>query len=180
MKTFGRIIPVVLMCVCLYLKASAQVLPVDEETKKITYKEVITQEGTAAKMYNQGIEWVNSFYTNPSEVTRVRDSDNGKIDIRHRIKVWNLDKDGNTSTEGGLIDYTMILEFKEGRYRFTITDFNVRKVSKFPLERWMDKNDPEYFAACDNYLVQVNEEVNKIIKSLKEGMKPKVVKPDNW
>jgi|WetSurMetagenome_2_1015567.scaffolds.fasta_scaffold187270_2 hypothetical protein len=180
MKTTYRILILVSLCFLAFTKGIAQVIPVDEDTKQVTYKEVITQEGTAAKMYNQGIEWVNSFYPNPSDVTRVRDPDNGKIEIRHRILVFNLDKDGNKTTQANIVEYVMILEFKEGRYRYTITDFNVKKTSKFPMERWMDKTDPEYVPVCDIYLKQVDEEVLKIIKSLKEGMKPKVIKPDNW
>jgi hypothetical protein len=180
MKTLSRILIVVSIFFLFFARINAQVIPVDEDTKLVTYKEVVTQEGTAPKMYNQGIEWVNSFYPNPSDVTRVRDPDNGKIEIRHRILVFNLDKDGNKTTQANIVEYTMKLEFKEGRYRYTITDFNVKKVSKFPMERWMDKTDPEYVPVCDIYLKQVDEEILKVIKSLKEGMKPKVIKTDNW
>jgi hypothetical protein len=161
-------------------KGFCQVIPVDEDTKKIVYKEVVTQEGKPAEMYNHAIEWINSFYPNPNDVTRIRDAENARIEIKHRIKVWNLDKDGNKLNEAGLVEYEMSLEFKEGRYRYTITNFNVKKTSKFPLERWMDKTDPEYVPACDSYVKQVDDEVRNIIKSLKTGMKPKANKNDNW
>jgi hypothetical protein len=161
-------------------KAISQVIPVDEDTKKITYKEVVTQEGTPSVMYNHAIEWINSFYPNPADVTRIRDANNAKIEIKHRIKVWNLDKDGNKISDGGVVEYEMSLEFKEGRYRYIITNFNVLKISKYPLERWMDKKDPGYIPACDSYMKQVDDEVKNIIASLKKGMKPKVVKDDNW
>ena len=157
----------------------AQVVPVDEDTKLITYKEVVQQEGAAAKHYNQCISWINSFYENPFDATRVRDADNGKIEIRHRFKVFDTDKDGQ-KTEAALIDYTLTLEFKENRYRYIFSDFNVRKTSKFPLERWLNKEDPQYVPACEGYLQQVDESVKAIIKSLKAGMVPKTVKPDEW
>lgn len=159
--------------------AYAQV-PVDETTKKITYQEVVTQEGTPAKMYNQCIEWVNSQYLNAAEVTRVRDPENGRIGIRHRFKVYNVDKNGNKTTEAGVVQYDLNIEFKEGRYRYTFTDFTLMASSKFPLERWLDKKDPSYIPAWDLYIQQVDANVKDIIKSLKDGMKPKVIKQDNW
>lgn len=166
---------------CFYLSfsASAQVVPVDEDTKKITYKEVVQQEGEASKLYNQGISWINSYYPNPTDVTRIRDVENGKIEIKHRFKIFDTDKKG-VKTEAGVINYTMTLEFKEGRYRYTITDFGLAALSKFPLEKWLDKNDPSYKPECEGYLEQVNTQVNELIKNMKTGMVPKVIKPDEW
>lgn len=181
MKTFAKIFLTAIFMVTIIRFADAQFLPVDETTKKVTYQEVVPIEGsTPTKLYNLAIEWINSFYNNPSDATRVRDPDNGRIEVKHRIKVFNLDKNGNKTTESEVVSYEMTLEFKDGRYRYTITNFNVERTSRFPLERWLDKNDPQYSAVCDVYLQQLNEEINKLIKSMKEGIKPKVIKEDNW
>lgn len=162
------------------LRAVCQdIVPVDADTKKITYKEVVQQEGTPQKLYIQAIAWINGFYENPTDATRIRDVENAKIEIRHRIKLTSTDKKGVT-TDAGVVNYVMTLEFKENRYRYIITDFTLAAVSKFPLERWLDKKDPQYSPACDEYLRQVNQAVQDIIKSLKTGMVPKVVKPDEW
>jgi hypothetical protein len=161
-------------------RIAGQALPIDADTKKITYREIVNQDGSPKNLFNRAILWINAFYINPSDVLRSRDTVNYKIEIKHRIDVWNVDKDSNRTTKAEIVEYSLALEFKEGRYRFTITDFSVKKTSKFPLERWMNKNDQEYSAVCDIYLKQVNEEINKIIKSLKEGMKPKAVKNSNW
>jgi hypothetical protein len=179
MKTISKFLLMAVLCLFSVGLLRAQV-PVDEDTKKVTYKEVVTQEGAPNATYNRAIEWINSFYANPSEATRVRDPDNGKIEVKHRIKVCNVDKNGNKTIECEVVDYELALEFKEGRYRYTFTNFNVQKTSKFPLERWLDKNDPAYTAVCDIYIKQLDEEVNKVIKSMKDGLKPKVIKDDNW
>lgn len=169
------------ICLMVFIPVAYSQIPVDETTKKITYKEVVTVEGgIPSKMYNQCIEWVNSQYVNAADATRVRDPESGIIEIRHRIKVYNVDKDGNKTTDAGIVQYDLKLEFKDGRYRYTFTSFNVLTVSRFPLERWLDKNDPAYTPACDLYIQQVDKAVREIIASLKEGMKPKVVKEDNW
>lgn len=178
MKTTVKILTF-LMIIAYVVKANAQV-PVDEDTKKITYKDVITQDGTPEKLYNQGISWVNTFYKNPSEATRVRDADNHKIEIRHRFQIWNKDKDGNKVSDAGIIEYELTIEFKDGRYRYTMTEFILKQTSKFPIERWLDKNDPQYKPECDDYLKQIDIEANAIIKSLIQGMKIKEIKEDNW
>lgn len=154
-------------------------VPVDEDTKLITYKEVVQQEGGIDKLYKTAIAWVNANYKNPNEVTSIREPENGKLVLNHRFKISNVDKKG-LKTDAGVINYTLKLEFKPGKYRYIFTDFTVQAVSKFPLERWLDKNDPQYTPACDVWLYQVDTTVNGIIKSLKKGMVPKVDKPDEW
>lgn len=155
----------------------SDIVPVDEDTKLVTYKEVVAQEGEISTLYNRAIAWVNANYHNPTEVTRIRDAENGKLEIRHRIKLYNLGKD-DVKTDAYTINYTMKLEFKFGRYRYTITDFNIQATSKQPIEQWLDKEKPT--SGYDFYLRQLNDEVNKIIESLKKGMEPPVVKKDEW
>lgn len=154
-------------------------VPVDEDTKLITYKEVVQQEGDKDKLYKTAISWVNANYKNPNEVTSIREPENGKLVLNHRFKIINVDKKG-LKTDAGVINYTLKLEFKPGKYRYVFTDFTLQATSKFPLERWLDKNDPQYTPACDVWLYQVDTTVNGIIKSLKKGMVPKVVKTDEW
>jgi len=74
------------------LFAQSANIPVDEDTKLITYKEVIQQPGDADKLYLTAISWVNSFYNNPNEVTTTRDRENGKLVLDHRFKIFNIDK----------------------------------------------------------------------------------------
>jgi hypothetical protein len=181
MKKISFVLTSFLLMFCLVRTGFAQlaIVPVDEDTKLITYKDVVTQEGDVPKLYNTAIAWVNANYENPTEVTRVRDIENGKLDIRHRFKVYNTDKKG-VRTDAFIINYNLKLEFKPGRYRYTFTDFSVAAVSKYPLERWLDKKDPLYTLACDDYLAQVDSIVNTKIESLKEGMVPKVIKKDDW
>lgn len=180
MNYLRKFLPVLLWLAVIAPGAMAQV-PVDETTKKVTYKEVVNQEGVPSKMYNQGISWVNSQYVNAADATRVRDAENARIEIRHRIRIYEPDKDGNLTTkEAPAVQYDLILEFKENRYRYTVNEFVILGSSRIPMEKWLDKKDPGYKPVYDNYIQQVDKTVNEIIKSLKEGMKPKVVKEDNW
>ena len=179
MKTLMKILIFCLVFPFGAMKGQAQI-PVDEDTKKVTYRDVINEQGSPEQLYNRAIGWINSFYANPSDVTKIRDAENGKIVAKHRIKVCNIDENGNKTLQCEIVEYELTLEFKEGKYRYTFTDFNVNKTSKFPLERWLDKNDPQYTAVCDIYLQQLDEEVNNVIQKMKDGMKPPVIKDDNW
>jgi hypothetical protein len=90
------------------------------------------------------------------------------------------DKDGNVLTSNVVVEYKLKIEAKEGRYRYTFDEFRKKDVSMFPLERWLDKADPQYTPKCDEYLSQVDTQVKEIIMSLKKGMEPKVIKNDVW
>ena len=111
-----------LMLVGLNVKAQETVkLPVDPDTKLITYKEVVTVAGTPAELYNRAIEWINKQYKNPADATKVRDQASGIIEIIHRIEINRIDKGATIMV--GRVDYSMKLEMKEGRFRYTITRF---------------------------------------------------------
>ena len=154
-------------------------MPVDSASKLITYTEVVTMAGTKDSLYQRTLKWINSFYKNPTDVTKIRDNVNGKIELIHRIKATTTSKEG-VKTDGPTFQYTLTFNFKEGKYRFTFTKFNLKAASYFPLERWLNPKDPQFNASNDPYLTQLDNEVKEIIKSIKKGMLPPVVKSDNW
>lgn len=154
-------------------------LPVDPETKLITYKEVVKVAGTPAELFNQAIEWINKQYKNPVDATKVRDQASGVIEIIHRIEITRVEKGATLLV--GRVDYSMKLEMKDGRFRYTITNFNMKDISRQPLERYMNKMDKEYIPAWDDYLKQVDDFTRTMIESLKQGMQPPAPKkPDTW
>jgi hypothetical protein len=155
-------------------------LPVDETTELITYQDVINETGTKEVLYNRCIEWVNTQYKNPQEATKVRDPEDGKIIIHHGIRMVDIQTDGSVVNSNTVVNYVLRLEFREGRYRYTFTDFTMKASSRYPLERWLNQLDPSYLPVYADYLLQVDKEVNEIIKGLKKGMKEKVIKEDVW
>jgi len=152
--------------------------PIDEATGQITYQEVVQEEGDRQDFFNRAIGWINEFYANPVDVTKTRDPKSGIIKGLHRFKIKNTDEDGNT-LDAGQIQYQFTLEFKEGRYRYTLYDFILRGASRFPVERWLDKKDPQYDQHSQSNLDQIYNFAQDWIKSLKEGMKPEVKKEDD-
>jgi hypothetical protein len=152
------------------------ILPIDPDTKMATYQEVVQEKGTADELYIRGIAWVNSFYKNPADVTRVRNRESGIIELMHRFEIYN-NVDG-VKVQAGFVNYSLKIEFKPGRYRYTINDINWRQATKYPIERWLNKEDPYYSPLYDSYIQQVDVAINEVIASLKKGMHPEEVKPE--
>ncbi len=179
-KTFIFIIPAIFL---LTLSSKAQnvvpSLPIDADSKLITYKEVVTVTGNQVELYNRAIEFVNKQYKNPTEATKVRNPASGLIEIIHRIELSKTDK--GVTLPAGIVEYSMKIELKEGRYRYIITNFTLREASRQPIERWMDKKDKSYSPAFDNYLKQVDDYTKKLIENLKTALQPPAPKKvDEW
>lgn len=150
--------------------------PIDKDTQLITYQEVVTQAGTADELYIRAIEWINTQYKNPADVCRIRNRESGVIEILHRFEIINDEE--NNKLIAGIVNYTLKIEFKPGRYRYTLSDLTLRQSTRFPVEKWMDKTDKMYSPLWDSYLKQVNRQTLELLESLKAGMQPPVVKEE--
>ncbi len=169
-----------LLCLTAYPQANSTRFPIDEETGSITYQEVVNEAGTKDEFFNRAIGWINVYYPNPVDVTKTRDPETGIIKGLHRFKIQSTDIEGN-QVDAGIVQYEFALEFKEGRYRYTLTDFVLKDQSRIPVEKWLDKKDPSYSPDWEGFLDQLYDFSHEWIKSLKEGMKPKgKIKDDEW
>jgi hypothetical protein len=155
-------------------------IPVDSNTKKITYTEVVQQTGNKDSLYKRAIHWCNTFFKNPQDVTKLRDSDNGKIEGIYRFKIYNPPLKDGTPIEAGMISFTFTIECKENKYRYKITDLNLKGSSYYALEKWLNKKDPSYKPEDDNYLVQVDKYMKDFAVSIKKGMLQVKQVNDNW
>ena len=159
---------------------SAGKLPIDPESKKIMYRDVVEQAGKPPYLYIKAIEWFGYYYLNAQSVYSVQDKENGKIEGTGRLKLYYDDDASGVRREGGLVTYLIRMELKEDKYRYTITDFTLKGASRYPVEKWLDKSDPAYNARCDSYLYQIDTTMQRLISTMKEKMKPTVVKKDEW
>lgn len=153
-------------------------IPVDDITGVIIYQEVVQVEGSKKELFNRGSEWLHEFFANPIYVTKTRDAASGVIKGIHQIEVIYTDEDGYKKI-GGLVMYSFKIETKDGRFRYTVTDFLLKQKSRYPLEKWLETSDPNYNPQWAIYLNQINDYVrNEFAASLKESMKPQVVKEE--
>lgn len=160
----------------LTMKAQEAVIPVDEETGLITYQDVVDETGDRESFFTRSIGWINGYYANPVDVTKTRDPESGVVKGLHRFRIKDTLEDG-TQADAGTVQYSFTLEFKEGRYRYTLTEFVLRQASKYPCENWLNSTDPK----AKSYLSQLDEFAKSWISSLREGMMPEPEKKaDDW
>ncbi len=143
-------------------------MPVDEKTKLITYEGVGKVDGkSAGDLYDRALEWAKGYHKNPTEKLRKTDRENGEMEIFARFPIYAYDKKGEkTTSQAGLIQYTMTLQFKDGRYKYTITNLNMKASSHQPIDGWYtDKaNDPN----ADNHVYQLNDIHNELTGLIKD------------
>lgn len=160
-------------------QANTPPVPIDEDSKKIMYREVVSQDGTPDYLYDRAIEWFRSYYPNPTSVYTVQDKVNGKIEGIARLTLRYDDPDG-LRRDAGIVQYNIKVELKENRYRYTLTDFTYKTASRYPCEKWLNKADPAYNPLWDSYVYQIDTTMRSLVSKMKEGMKPVVIKKDEW
>ena len=154
-------------------------MPIDDETQLITYQEVIQEKGSATELYDRAMKWAKTFYKNTAEVIKSADREKGIIDFRSSVRIYSHQKDGSKLTKN-VVYYNFKLQCREGRYRYTITDFNEKAAAACPIEKWMNPEDKKWDPECFLNLQEVDEQIQALISSLVDGMQPEVVKEDEW
>ncbi len=159
--------------------------PIDNETKKITYDKIVTitdpKESRKDQLFNKAIAWAQSFYKNPTDVIREKNADAGKIVCKARFKIMNKPDRSGFASDAGVVQYTLTLLVKDGKYRCQLTDFNWKQLSYYPIERWLDSSSPSYTPSFAYYLIQVNDYAYRLIDELERFMTAKKKeKKDDW
>jgi hypothetical protein len=183
MKRFILLIAFLVMIIrpALAQKDTLVTFPLDPVSKIITYQEVVYEPGTKEELFNRCASWLVTFFPNPYQVTKIRDESTGVIRGQPQYMVYDTDENG-IKKEAALIIFNIKIEMKDNRYRYTIDNFVVKKASRYPIENWLNKKDPQYDARWDSYLHQVDTYVREeLIKSLKEKMIPEVkIEEKKW
>ncbi|MCK5840287.1 MAG: DUF4468 domain-containing protein [Bacteroidales bacterium] len=155
-------------------------VPVDENTNLIVYKAVVQEEGTTTAFFKRAVKWINSVYVSPASVTSLRDMESGIIEGDYRFKIYATAEEG-VNAEWGTITYAFKLEFRENRYRYTFSDFEVKGQSRHPLEDWIDKMNASENGYFEEKLIKVDNYMQDLIASLIESMQPeKVIVEEDW
>ena len=172
---------IVSLCVSAQKKNELPVpdLPIDENTHLVTYQDVIKQEGTPKVFYDRALAWTKKHYKNTSEVIKNADEAKGVLELRSSVRIFSKAKDGSMVPKN-VVYYNLKIECRDGRYRYTFTNFNERATAAAPIERWFDTTSPYWSASQYEWLNQIDEQVKAIINSLEEGMLPEAPVVDEW
>lgn len=155
---------------------SYQIVP---ETGDLIFQAVGEQPGSQEELFNRCIYFINDFYKDPVRVTTIRDIQTGKIEGNYRFRIYYMEKD--VKIDAGLINYSFVLEMKENKYRYTVSDIYLKSTTNRPIERWLDKEDPAYDPRWEEYIQQIVAYFYDWSSKLNEKMKPeKEKKKDEW
>lgn len=163
--------------------ASSQTVPkykIDTVTKKITYTEVVTQQGIKDTLYNRAIHWCGIYFKNLNPL-KTQDKLNGKISGDYKFKIFDKRNKDSIPVEVAVILFKFSIDIKENKYRYIVTDFTLKDSNPtFYIERWLDKNDKVYKSDWDYYFTLLDKNVLDFIKSLKKGMMEVTKVSDDW
>jgi len=157
-------------------------MEVDPSTNLIAYSGVPEVAGaTAADLYDRAFKWGQDYYKNFGEKLRKQDKEAGEMEIFARFPVYVYDKKGvKTTSTQGLAQYTLTIRFRDGRYKYTLTDLNLKATSYQPLEAWLDREDPNA-TNHSYYLTDVDAEITATLKSMTEAIATDAKKAaDDW
>jgi hypothetical protein len=155
---------------------------VDAKTNLITYTDVPEVAGVSAQdLFDRAMAWGGEYFKNFAEKVRKQDKENGELEIFNRIPVYAYDSKGvKTTSRQGLAQYTISIRFRDGRYKYTVTDLNMKAASYQPLEAWLDREDPHAAYHC-YYLTDIDADIQATIASMKEALaKAPAKSSDDW
>jgi hypothetical protein len=91
-------------------------LPIDPETKKFTYTEVIEQSGLQKDLYLRAREWFVHAYQNADDVIQMDEKESGRIIGKGKSSIY-------LSMNTRYIRHTVTIDIKDNKYRYIITNF---------------------------------------------------------
>lgn len=94
------------------------VIDKDSATGKYSYSEVLKVDGKSAEqLYKNAKYWIVLNFKSAKDVIQLEDKENNKIICKGNFETGWMGKSGH-------VNNTMILEFKDNRYKITVTDFS--------------------------------------------------------
>lgn len=156
-------------------------MPIDDDSKIVTYKGVVEISGVSkSELYKRANNWFKSYYVNPTQVIQLADSNTGKIEGKAQFTTYKTLKN-DVKAQADLVKYTITIDIKEGKFRYSITKINLQAPSYKPIESYFSEADPikdEHWST----LKQADDYFIKTISFMREGMdKPSSnIKKDEW
>lgn len=152
-------------------------LPIDPQTERICFRKVIPTEGTQEEVFNRIYSgFMNSYYKSPSTI--IQQNDGRTLKGKHQFQLDNGDP---VKSKWPWVTYYFTIEVREGRVRYTLTDFMQKTQSVHPCEEWMNKEDPMYQPIWDSYLNQIAAFAEDWGQKFEEKLVPeRVIVEEEW
>lgn len=156
--------------------ANGQGLPIDQETKKILFQETVSMDSVSRdELYIRGKEWIMNFYKTdkltPDDKANFKIGKEGVVDVQ-------LTYDYKYKSHNN-VSYSLLIGQKEGKYRYTLTDFRIYNVklgekTAQTLELAMSKMSAQNKSETT---AQLNKAISDVIADMKRFIE--TGKPEN-
>jgi len=135
--------------------------PMDRDSGRYLYQAVVPVEGVAAaELYSRAKAWVAVTYRSANSVLQLDDASSGRLIAKGNYPVFFM-------LNNAWINHTLTIEVKEGRYRYTLTDFVFDNGAwSAPLEQ-----DKKFVGGRKGLFARVCEAAEASVVSLAEAMK---------
>jgi hypothetical protein len=164
----NKLLTLLLLLLSTFNSYSQEELPTKDGI--ITYSQVIKLDSTFTKdiLYANAKRWFVATYKSANDVIQLDDKESGEITGKG---VFAIDY----FTRKPFISHTVTILVKNGRYKYTITNFSYsdNQNEKFSLE-----NFPRFWGGKNRLYTNTNDEVIRIIKSLENTMSTSNKKED--
>ncbi|MBL4656112.1 MAG: DUF4468 domain-containing protein [Bacteroidia bacterium] len=187
MKNFTSILLIIFISYGSSLKS--QSLPIDPQTKLLTFTKVVETPGDKPELYNRAKAWLeNTSYGRESYSLITDDPANGKMVITVNATLSQNMK----SSYLWWYNYKLTLQFHDNKWKYTMTKFFTHCLSSggFYTMGSESKNTPieksGHFDITDlekmnNNAKNLNMQVQDVLKNLQEAMTHKYEsQPDTW
>ena len=162
------------------LTGQAQNLPIDAETKKVMYQETVEIDSLTKDLLAERAKiWMKQFYK--SDKLDMNDVANSRI-MKEGYFIIKLTYDYKYKSENN-VSYMITIASKEGKYRYSITDFkfyNIKSGPKtmVPLETAYAKMNTQNKGEANT---QIPKEIATLVEDMKKFMSTGLVKnKDDW
>lgn len=155
---------------------SSMDFPIDDETGKVTYEEVVkVKDVSKDNLYKRADAWFQSYFTNPGGVIEKKEDGKG-IWGQDRFFLW--DKEDGQKRRAGLVKYDIDVQVKDGRYKYKITEIFKQQSPRLFINQWMT-DEGKYKEEYKDYLKQIHEKMDELISDLKDTMDQSLADDDD-
>ncbi len=159
-----------------FLSINAQNFYKIEKTDEFGKSEVVEEQLTKDNLFVNAKSWISSTYKDYKAVVQFEDKEAGKISLKAISEAYDV-----SNLNGTRFRYTITIECKEGRYRYTINDIVFQSHWKgkwsdapstfLPLQySRIDKGEKEHLEWSLNCAKFFNNTIDSIVTSLKKRM----------
>lgn len=156
--------------------------PTNSETGKVEYVETVSLDSVSKNtLFTRTREWFAKNYYSATDVIQMEDKKTGKIIGKANVPVnMRTSLISNKDMSAGHINYTISIYFKNGKYKYEITDFqhigggpadspnggSVNDMMEMDSGFWGNPYRKTYLY----YLVQLDENMKSLISDLKSAL----------